>query len=383
MDGILLAFRLSMAAAAAGGFELVSTRPVEAPLKLESLRQARDVWPEMFRSARSTIDIAQFYASPRPGEPLDACLDALREAGRRGVRIRFLAEKKFEPQSAQGLRALRSIPNCEARTIDFSALRGGGIHHAKYFVVDGTAAFLGSQNFDWRSLKHNHEMGLRITDPEVVGQMAAVFARDWSLQPLAAAGKRAPPLSRRPRPPAGRRAALVASPWSLNPPGVGDSEAELVRLIGDARRDIAVEVMEYSPLTRRGRFYPPIDNALREAACRGVRIRLLVSRRSLRFPAAEHLTSLNLVPGIQVRAAALPESSSGPIPFARVIHSKFMVVDSKVLWLGTSNWSGGYLDGSRNLEVIVRDEALASRARREHSILWDSACSTPLEALRR
>ena len=37
----------------------------------------------------------------------------------------------------------------------------GGVQHAKFFIVDGEEVFLGSQNFDWRALKHIHELGVR------------------------------------------------------------------------------------------------------------------------------------------------------------------------------------------------------------------------------
>jgi hypothetical protein len=56
-----------------------------------------------------------------------------------------------------------------------------------------------------------------------------------------------------------------------------------------------------------------------------------------------------------------------------------MVVDGKTLWLGTSNWSGGYLDHSRNLEIVVKDEALAHEASDIHAQMWSSAYSAPLD----
>lgn len=47
--------------------------------------------------------------------------------------------------------------------------------HAKYFVIDRRALFVGSINFDPRSIEHNTEIGLLIDSPGVARQAAAVF----------------------------------------------------------------------------------------------------------------------------------------------------------------------------------------------------------------
>lgn len=362
---------------ASGAFELVYSYPSGTELGEPDLRQAKEVWPELFDSARESIDLAQFYIAHSTGEALEPALAALRRAGERGVRIRFILEKKFESQSAEGIPLLRAIPNLELRILDWSRVHGDGIHHAKYFVVDGARAYLGSQNFDWRSLEHIHELGLRVADPAVVAQIASVFARDWA---AAADPAAAPARLERPAADYAPAAYLVASPWSRNPDGVGDSEAELVRLIGSAKSELLVQVMGYKPLSRGKppRFYPPIDNALRDAAARGVQVRLLVAHWSAEEPGSDHLKSLEVLPNLEVRIATVPPAARGYIPYARVAHSKYMVVDGATLWVGTSNWEGGYLDNSRNLELVLRDPALAARAARIHRRLWDWAHTEPV-----
>jgi phosphatidylserine/phosphatidylglycerophosphate/cardiolipin synthase-like enzyme len=367
------------------GFELVYTYPVETTLVRPGLRQAAEVWPEFIASAKKSLDIAQFYVSPapKPGEPLDAVLAALRAAGERGVKIRFLVQKS--PISLpEDLEKLRAFPNLELRVIDWAKVSpaGSGIVHAKYMLADGKTGYVGSQNFDWRSLKHIHELGLLVSEPGVAKGMQAVFDHDWKAQALAAAGKPVPPLNKAaPKAAADKRAYLVASPWALNPPGVGDSQAELPRLIGSARSEVAVALLDYSPLTfsKPRRFYPPIDNALRDAAVRGVKVKLLVSHWNTGKPEVDHIKSLSLLPNVEVRVITIPEAAEGPIPFSRTMHSKFMVADGKTLWLGTSNWAGGYFDDSRNLEVVVKDEALAKEASAVHEQLWKSAYTDLLD----
>ena len=382
---LLLITAPAKAAFTVPGFELVYTWPVETTLERPGLRQASEVWPELIASAKKSLDIAQFYfaPAPKPGEPLDAVLAALRAAGERGVKIRFLVQKS-SISLPEDLDKLRAFPNLELRVIDWAKVgpSGTGIVHAKYMLADGKAGYVGSQNFDWRSLKHIHEMGLLVSEPGVVKGMQAVFDQDWKAQALAAAGKPVPVLNKAPaKAGCAGRACLVASPWAMNPSGVADSQAELPRLIGSAQSEVAVALLDYSPLTfsKPKRFYPPIDNALRDAAVRGVKVKLLVSHWNADKPDVDHIKSLSLLPNVEVRVITVPEAAEGPIPFSRTMHSKFMTVDGKTLWLGTSNWAGGYFDDSRNLEVVVKDEALAKEAAAVHEGLWKSSYTELLD----
>ncbi|MBI5201070.1 MAG: phospholipase [Elusimicrobia bacterium] len=362
------------------GFELVYTEPVETTLQNADLRAPHVVWPEMIDAAKRSVDVSQFYVTPKAGGRLDATLAALERAAKRGVKVRVIAEKKMAKASEEGFAALGKIEGLELRIMDFSKI-GGGITHAKYFVVDSTAAYLGSQNFDWRSLTHIHELGLRTTEPSIVAGLAAIFAHDWDAAAKVEKGETVEPLRKeRGLPPEGARAYLVASPWKWDPEGVADSEAELARLLGSAKESAVVQLLDYNPLsfgTRR--FYAPIDNAIRLAATRGVKVRLMVSHWNTEEPAIDHLKSLSLIPNVEIRIVTLPPSKDGYIPYSRVIHSKYLVVDGKTLWLGTSNWAGGYLDDSRNVEAVVYDEALAKRVSAIHDQLWTSSYAAPVD----
>jgi phosphatidylserine/phosphatidylglycerophosphate/cardiolipin synthase-like enzyme len=361
------------------GFELVYSYPVETTLAEKDLRLAQDVWPKMFDAAKKTIDVEEFYVTPSTGEPLEASLKALERAAKRGVKIRVILEKKFEKNSLDGIARLKSIPGLELRILEWGSVNGSGIIHAKFFIVDGKEAYVGSQNFDWRSLKHIHETGLRVTDEAIAANVQKVFTHDWT---LAEGGK--PEDAAAPEFDRSGRAYLVASPWRHNPPGIGDSQSELVRLIEESTSAISIQLLDYNP-TAYGKpkhWYGVIDGALRDAAVRGVKVKLLVSHWNTEEGAIDHLKSLSLIPNIEVRIITVPEASTGSIPFARTAHSKYMTADGKVAWVGTSNWAGGYLDASRNLELVVKDEALAARLAAMHAHLWDSAYTAPLEVLK-
>ncbi|SHN19755.1 Phosphatidylserine/phosphatidylglycerophosphate/cardiolipin synthase [Duganella sacchari] len=367
------------------GYELVQTAPVETPLHSDDLRSAAQVWTELFDNAKSEIVIGQFYAVIKPGSVFEKVVEHLEAAGKRGVKIRFLLDQKGVNLSEQpSIERLKAIPNMEFRVLDFNKLTGNGIIHAKYLVVDGATAYIGSQNFDWRSFEHIHETGLRITDPKVVGQVLAIFNQDWRAQALTSQGQTAPALNAKTvTADIHQNAFLLSSPNQYNPAGVGDSETGLPALLAEAKEEVRIQLLDYAPLSYGPKgtrpYYAVIDNAVRAAANRGVKIKLMVSNWNLEKPAQAYLKSLAVLPNVEIRIVTLPVASTGFIPFARVIHSKTMVIDNQIAWVGTSNWSGGYMDLSRNLEVVMRNEKMAQRLAALQEQTWSSSYAQPLD----
>lgn len=370
------------------GYELVHTVPHETTLATPDLREPLQVWSEMFDAAREEIDLGQFYVAAKPGEAFDKVIDRLTAAGQRGVKIRFLMEEKGKfASNIATIEQLERIPNLTFRYLDYSKLTGNGIIHAKYLLVDGKAAYVGSQNFDWRAFAHIHETGLRITDSVVVRQLQQIFEIDWHAQELISQGKPVLPLNRTVVIANDNQAAyLVASPNAFNPDGVGDSETELQRLLAAATSEVKVQLLDYAPLSygqnHTHPYYAVIDNAIRAALARGVKIQLMVSNWNTDKPAIDYLKSLALLPGMQIKIVTLPQASTGFIPFSRVIHSKMMSIDGQVAWIGTSNWSGGYLDKSRNLEIVLRNQKMAKRIADLHQQTWDSAYAQPIDVMK-
>ncbi|WP_413478190.1 phospholipase D-like domain-containing protein [Serratia proteamaculans] len=365
------------------GYELVYTAPVETALQADDLRNTAEVWQQMFDAAKTRIDLGQFYVANQQGSLLDGVLQHLKAAGERGVKIRFLMEEKgIRISTPETLEQLKAIPNLELRIIPYQRL-SGGILHAKYLLVDGEQAFVGSQNFDWRALAHIHETGLRISDAGVVGQIQAIFEQDWQAQALLVADKPVPQLPYQPKAETPQGNYLVASPRAYNPAGVIDSQVELPRLLATAKQRVRVQVMDYAPLSygpeHSRPYYAVIDNALRSAAARGVKIELMVANWNTKKPDIAWLKSLAVVPNVQIKIVTVPPASSGFIPFARVIHSKMMIIDGETAWIGTSNWIGGYLDNSRNLELVLHSPAMSQRVDKLYSQLWDSVYAEPIK----
>jgi len=367
---------LGLAAAPPSGLShLVQSVPVETGLGDQGLPYAKDEWVAMIRSARQSLDFGEFYVTNRPHSALEPVLAELEKAGARGVKIRFLLSAKMLGQDPASVARLKAIPGAEVRSFDLTGV-SGGILHAKYFLVDGREAYFGSQNFDWRALEEIHELGVRTTDPRLVGPLEELFGIDWRFaetHKLPDLPKAAKPLPARPD------AELVASPPFLTPGNIRPALDALVELLGQAKQRIRVQLLTYSPVAGQDRFWPVLDNALRAAAVRGVKVQLLVSDWVLGGRALPHLKSLTLIPNLEVRIASIPEASEGHIPYARTVHSKYLVVDDAVLWVGTSNWEEGYFMDSRNVEALFRDPVLATQGAAIFDRLWGSRFVSPLD----
>lgn len=351
---------------------LVQSIPAGTGLEQPGLPFAKTVWVEMIQGAKTRLDFAHFYVANVPGSALDPVLQALEAAGKRGVKIRFLLSDT--PRMLAGdpatLARLRAIPNLELRLFKLP----GGILHAKYFIADGKDLFLGSQNFDWRALEHIHETGLQTREPALVKGLGEIFEVDWT---FAQTGKMPsfPPA----KPPVPGSFEVLGSPAALTPPSLRAALPALLELLGQARQSIRIQLLQYSPETRSG-YWPTLDVALRAAAIRGVKVQLLVSDWCLKSPNLHHLKSLAALPNLEVRYAAIPNAPQGPIPYARVIHTKMMSVDEQVLWVGTSNWEADYFEHSRNVELVLRDPSLAQQGIQIFQRLWTSPVVHRIEA---
>ncbi|HJW44245.1 MAG TPA: phospholipase D-like domain-containing protein [Geothrix sp.] len=356
---------------------LVQSIPAETDLADPALPFAKDVWVELIRGAKTSVEAAEFYVTNRAGSALEPVLVELERAGARGVKVRFLLSAKMLGQDPDSVARIRRIPGAEVRSFDLAGVTKG-ILHAKYFVVDGREAFLGSQNFDWRALEHIHELGVRTTEPVIVSRLSRLFELDWAF----AETRKLPALPAQPPMSARSKVELVASPPFLTPKDIRPSIEALVDLIDQAKQTVRVQLLTYSPLSGQDRYWPVLDNALRAAAVRGVKVKLLVSDWVLGGRALPHLKALTLIPNLEVRVASIPEAKEGHIPFSRTIHSKYLVADETHLALGTSNWDEGYFTDSRNIELLFRDSPLAGQAARIFDRLWTSRYAFPLDPVK-
>ena len=390
------ALAAALAACAARGapppVELVETRPVDTALGNPELPSATGTWIKLVEDATKSLDIEQFYLSTWPHEPMDDVLAALGAAARRGVRVRLVLDAGMYRTYPRTADSLARVPGWEVRLVDYRRI-AGGIQHAKFFIVDGETVFLGSQNFDWRALKHIHELGVKVRDPRVAAEYERVFALDWDMAtPLGQAPDttrvaRAEQVARTPGGPPFR---IVQAPgdtvvlwpsWSprrfIPDTTLWDRDMIVKRLDG-ARREIVLQVLTYSLGGRRERD-DALDAALRRAAGRGVKVRLIVSDWEKGGSGMKDLQALARVPGVEIKLSTVPEWDGGYIPFARVEHCKYVVVDTLWTWVGTSNWSPDYFHASRNLAATMLNRPLARQARAVFEASWTAPGAAVLD----
>ncbi len=174
-------------------------------------------------------------------------------------------------------------------------------------------------------------------------------------------------------------ARLVASPAAFNPPGVGEALEALVAAIDRARSRVTVQLLSYSIEAGGGEKFLAIDQALRRAAGRNVRVRLLVADWNLRASQLAGLKGLAREPNIEVRFVVIPMASRGFIPYARVVHSKVMRVDDDLSWVGTSNWGYDYFFKSRNIEIILQRPNIARVLDEIFLSLWNGPYAHKLD----
>jgi len=358
--------------------ELVESIPLETSLDNPEIRNTHEVWLEMIGRAQKTLDIEQFYISHEPGQLLQDVLAAVYSAADRGVKVRVIVDARMYKTYPASVDSLGQHRNIEARRIDFGAI-AGGIQHAKYFIVDQVEVFVGSHNFDWRALNHIHELGLRIRSREIAGAYGQIFEIDWKHSSSAAEklialpkGLTTEPVGLKDQNGEVATVAPTFSPLGWIPDTAQWDESAIVSVINGARSTLTLQFLSYSPLERQGASYNVIDDAIRTAARRGVKVRMIVSDWQKGSSAVAALKSLAGIPNIEVAFTVIPEWSGGYISFARVEHCKVIIADSEKFWLGTSNCSKSYFHTSRNLGVVVTGKGLAATLTRIFDKSWNS-----------
>lgn len=370
-----LALVLSFTPVLAQELELVESFPIESDFDQPDLRQTLDVWLEMIGRARQEILWQTFYLAHEKDRATEPVVQALKDAASRGVQVKLLVDPRFYQTYPETLDLLDAVEGVEVR---HSAVGSwlGGVMHAKALFVDDQEGFIGSQNLDWRSLEHIRELGVHFRSPELTQQYTAAFRWEWQHAGEPSAPQQLPQISSLPQQLGDSTVVAAFSPNCLNAPSAAGDEEEILKLLDGARTSVDVALLTYSPLDHSGKsYYSALDNALRRAAVRGVKVRMLLSHWVEGKKGEDHLRSLDALDNVEIRACRIPLSAEGEIPFARVHHSKYLVCDAEKAWLGTSNWQEDYFRSSRNYGMVLLDGPLPSRLDALFEFDWQRATS--------
>jgi phosphatidylserine/phosphatidylglycerophosphate/cardiolipin synthase-like enzyme len=75
----------------------------------------------------------------------------------------------------------------------------------------------------------------------------------------------------------------------------------------------------------------------------------------------------------------IPPWSGGFIPYARVIHAKYLVIDDRRCWIGTSNWEWDYFHTNRNVGLVIDGKQPASTLNRFFLDGWNGPYARPVD----
>lgn len=383
---VIAIFLLSAQAEAQTFFQIVESVPSETTLEESKLPRAADVWVEMIKSAKKTIDMETFYIASEPNEPLEKVIKEIINAANRGVIVRIMIDEKFFERYPESTKDFDSIKNITLKKIPFGKI-AGGVMHAKYFVVDGVDLFLGSQNFDYRALKHIHEIGVRVKDKNLATMFLRVFETDWLLcdgyskerkKELTSLTTDVVYTSKNMLTLTDEKYGNVKlypafSPNKLVNKGFAKEEAELLKFIKNSKNHLFINYYSYSTKgTSKKNQYLKIDEEIRKAADRGVEVKIIFSDWAIKKDAIEQIKELSKVKGVEIKFSSIPQHSSGYIPYSRVQHCKVMISDDDMSWISTSNLERDYFYESRNATMIIESEKVNEELEKVFMRVWNS-----------
>jgi putative cardiolipin synthase len=377
--------------------------------------------------ARTSIDVQYFIWSTDNIGILAA--EALLRAAERGVRVRIIVDDLLMKAPPQSLLALDRHPNIDIRIYNpkWSDLNLRGFNqrmHDKVLVVDGVVAITGGRNMAGEYYDYNHEYNFRDRDALVVGDvvkaMQASFDRFWqsklsvkvedlfhdlkdvnaqniyrTLHRYASAPENFAPSV---------RTAIDAAPSAFprltremvwgdvefigDRPGKNDSvvglggggltTAALAHLVEGARQRVVIQ-SPYLVLSDEAKAL------FRRARARGVRVRIdtnsLASTDNLQaFSGYRSQRAELLRMGLEI----FEFKPRGKSPIVG-LHAKSLVVDSRVVYVGTFNLDPRSQNLNTEVGVIIRNEALARRVEaaieKDIATSWNAATDHPDESV--
>ena len=147
--------------AGGGDIDLSCSKLVVSPLN------AKERLLDFINSAKTSLDMALMYMTDNDIE------DAVNARAKAGVAVRvLLADPAWikDNTATASLLTKESIPAKFLKTIEL---------HAKLIVVDDMV-FVGSENMSLNSLKSNREIGLFVSEADLVAKVKSQFEKDWS-----------------------------------------------------------------------------------------------------------------------------------------------------------------------------------------------------------
>lgn len=290
--------------------------------------RAHTDWINAINAAQSSIHMTMYHMTDK------SVINALiQKAQNSSVDIRIIVDgKSLKGGYAKAIQSLTSAGvNVRGSSSAFS------LTHSKDMVIDGQEAFIGAVDLTntWKNMR---DFTVVTPDQRAISEVERVFEADWSN----AANQTAvtPPVS---------DPNLVWSPTN--------SQTKLVDLINSATTSIVAETENFDETH--------IIAALNQAAARGVNVRLITPECS--FGNAQlNYQGFSQLQGVQVHV-----EHDGDSPAQPYMHSKMMVVDGRVVFVGSQNLSFNSIRKDRELGLIFSNSRTASQLSSAFETDWN------------
>lgn len=402
-EELVAPFKLPVHCTSSCSAEIVESIPTGLELPQPRYNSTADAWINLIDNAEKYVDISAMYWNLNSSDYPTAIhgkmvFEALIRAGKRGVRVRIAQDSGRRISDDVDSKYLSDNHLADVRNVNMSQLIGSGIVHTKFIITDIESAYVGSANMDWKSLSEVKELGIVVRNCScVAADLYRIFAVYWKLGEEGARIPQAWPISYRTQynysNPAqitfnGRQGNffISSSPAPFNPKGREHDLNAIKNVIADAEQTVCIEVMDYLPQTLYAAdgniFWPELDNAIRDAAFRGVRVRLLLAKWDhTGKPTAAVVKSMLDYNGalfgpkkgsIEVKwfvVPATPEQKKNP--FTRVNHAKFLVTEN-ASYIGTSNWVGDYFISTTGVGFVQQSKKAAAELQAIFDRDWNS-----------
>ena len=138
----------------------------------------------------------------------------------------------------------------------------------------------------------------------------------------------------------------------------GDAEDAIIGLIQSANQTIDVEMYIFTNSN--------LANALIDAKKRGIAVRVILG--SVEGEDITNLITILEANGIEPRDAT---------PLYKTMHSKIMIVDGKLVLIGSHNWSQSAMFSNREVSVVISDSQIALQLEEIFNSDWSR--SSPLQ----
>jgi len=233
-------------------------------------------------------------------------INALKDAEDRGIKVMVMMEE--HPFGGAGLNPKTKQTLDENGVITKWTNPAFALTHEKAIVIDGTYAFIMTQNLTTSAFSKNREYDILDTNQRDVSEIRNIFIADWDRKTFSPSGN----------------TNIIESP--------DNSRAALTTLVNDARETIDIEAENIGDKMFIG---------LLSKKARSERVRLIVP--SLSQLASNEPKLIELIgSGVRIKTISSP-----------YMHAKMIISDNKKAYIGSINFSSQSMDENREVGIII------------------------------